>query len=73
MASPPPAEEAAVQEPDGFFESIGAKAEGLAPAPAPAPAADEERKPVEEIESLCMNCGENVSARRDGALDALAG
>lgn len=46
------------QNPDQFFQAIGAKVESLAPA---TNGEDEDRPPVEEVESLCMNCGENVS------------
>ena len=48
------------QTPEEFFQSIGDKVKNLAPAAAEAQNADDERA-VEEIESLCMNCGENVS------------
>ncbi|RCI11764.1 hypothetical protein L249_7148 [Ophiocordyceps polyrhachis-furcata BCC 54312] len=37
-----------------FFEPIGAQVDGLAPT-----ITDDDDKPVEEIESLCMNCGKN--------------
>lgn len=48
------------QNPSQFFEAIGTKVESLAPA-TNGDAADEDQRTVEEIESLCMNCGENVS------------
>ena len=48
------------QTPEEFFQSIGDKVKNLAPATTEAQNADDERA-VEEIESLCMNCGENVS------------
>lgn len=48
------------QTPEEFFQSIGDKVKNLAPAEAEAQNADDERA-VEEIESLCMNCGKNVS------------
>lgn len=48
------------QTPEEFFQSIGDKVKNLAPAAAEAQNTDDERA-VEEIESLCMNCGENVS------------
>jgi len=46
-----------------LFNTIGEKAEKVAPtgvADGAVPDGEEERA-VEEIESLCMNCGENVS------------
>ncbi|KHN98289.1 zinc finger protein zpr1 [Metarhizium album ARSEF 1941] len=46
-----------------FFESIGSKVDGFS-APADRDTQeDEEYRPVEEIESLCMNCGENGVTR----------
>ncbi len=61
MSSDQPKEVVNTQNPEQFFESIGSKVENLAPATNGEPTAeDDERKPVEEIESLCMNCGENV-------------
>lgn len=54
------AEEQKVQDPTEFFQSIGSKVEGFAPK-ADGEADDEDVKAVEEIESLCMNCHENVS------------
>ncbi|KJZ80474.1 hypothetical protein HIM_00324 [Hirsutella minnesotensis 3608] len=54
----------ATQTPSQFFETIGSKVESLAPATNGAPASDDdEHKPVEEVESLCMNCGENGITR----------
>jgi zinc finger protein len=45
-----------------LFNPIGEKVEKVAPAAAPdGTAASEEERVVEEIESLCMNCEENVS------------
>lgn len=45
-----------------FFESIGNQADQLAPAANDeAQTDDDDRRVVEEIESLCMNCHENVS------------
>lgn len=45
-----------------LFNTIGEKAEQVAPAAVPNGTSDtEEEKVVEEIESLCMNCEENVS------------
>jgi Ethanolamine utilization protein EutJ (predicted chaperonin) len=45
-----------------LFNPIGEKVEKVAPAAAPnGTAAGEEERVVEEIESLCMNCEENVS------------
>jgi zinc finger protein len=52
---------------DDYFESLGKKAEHLtineqnvATNGAPAQPAEEDQKVVDEIESLCMNCHENV-------------
>ncbi|KAF4510950.1 hypothetical protein G6O67_002794 [Ophiocordyceps sinensis] len=50
------------QNPSQFFEAIGTKVESLAPA-TNGDAADEDQRTVEEIESLCMNCGENGITR----------
>lgn len=47
--------------PTEFFDSIGNKVEGYSGATNGATTEEEEYRPVEEIESLCMNCGENVS------------
>lgn len=48
-----------------LFKPIGEKVEKVAPAAVPngtnGTAPDEDEKAVEEIESLCMNCRENVS------------
>lgn len=46
--------------PDEFFQTIGDKVKNFAPAAEGVEDADDERA-VEEIESLCMNCGKNVS------------
>lgn len=50
--------------PNEFFQSIGNKVEGL-PSTTDGPTTEEEEeyRPVEEIESLCMNCGENGVTR----------
>lgn len=48
------------QTPQEFFQAIGNKVENLAPASNGAEDADDDQRAVEEIESLCMNCGENV-------------
>lgn len=49
------------QGPSEFFESIGDRVETLAPAADGADGADQDGfRPVDEIESLCMNCGKNV-------------
>lgn len=52
---------------DTFFESIGKKAENLTindkDAKTEAESASDEPQLVDEIESLCMNCRENVSIR----------
>jgi zinc finger protein len=58
------------QDPQEFFQAIGDKVKNFSAAPdgeaAPnsAAGADDERPPVEEVESLCMNCGKNVSTLR---------
>lgn len=59
---------AATVTPTDFFESIGKKAGHLAPATNGANGTNgvhednvDDEKIVEEIESLCMNCHENVS------------
>ena len=47
--------------PQEFFETIGDKVKNLAPATTSADDAEDDEPPaVEEIESLCMNCGKNV-------------
>ncbi|KFG87098.1 zinc finger protein zpr1 [Metarhizium anisopliae] len=51
------------QNPTEFFESIGNKVEGFSATTNDATQEDEEYRPVEEIESLCMNCGENGVTR----------
>lgn len=51
---------AAESEKQNFFEPIGNKAQGLSTT-ANGESTEEEFKPVDEIESLCMNCHENVS------------
>jgi len=53
------------------FKPIGEKVENVAPTTAMtngenAPPAEDDQKAVEEIESLCMNCHENVSATSSG-------
>lgn len=50
---------------DAHFESLGKQAEGLTISDANGEAEDsaDEQKVVDEIESLCMNCHENVSAQ----------
>jgi hypothetical protein len=48
-----------------LFSTIGEKAEKVTPAAVPnGTTEDEDEKVVEEIESLCMNCQENVSRNR---------
>ncbi|CAM1509942.1 Fc.00g002770.m01.CDS01 [Cosmosporella sp. VM-42] len=49
--------------PQEFFETIGDKVKNLAPAANGANNADDEPPAVEEIESLCMNCGKNGVTR----------
>lgn len=51
---------AAESEKQNFFEPIGNKAQGLSTTTND-DSTEEEFKPVDEIESLCMNCHENVS------------
>lgn len=48
------------QNPSEFFETIGSKVAHLNPT-TNGDATNDDRKLVEEIESLCMNCHENVS------------
>lgn len=56
-------DEPIAQNPAEFFESIGSKAEGLGQHGDDVDAsAENELRSVEEIESLCMNCEENVSS-----------
>ncbi|KAF5134969.1 Zinc finger protein ZPR1 [Metarhizium anisopliae] len=55
--------EETAQNPTEFFESIGNKAAGFSATTNDATQEDEEYRPVEEIESLCMNCGENGVTR----------
>jgi hypothetical protein len=54
-------EEVNKQNPEEFFQSIGDKVKNLAPAAAADAQNDDDERAVEEIESLCMNCGKNVS------------
>lgn len=52
-----------------FFESIGSRVEGLAPGTDNGDGdASAELRSVEEIESLCMNCEENVSQTTQSVL-----
>lgn len=55
---------AAESEKQNFFEPIGNKAQGLSGTTNAAVAEEDYVKPVDEIESLCMNCHENVSRQR---------
>jgi zinc finger protein len=50
------------QGPSEFFESIGNKVQNLTSGEdgAATTDGDDDFRPVEEIESLCMNCGKNV-------------
>lgn len=43
-----------------YFQAIGAQVDQVAPSTNGAEPADDDVKPVEEIESLCMNCHEDV-------------
>ncbi|KAL6796107.1 ZPR1 zinc-finger domain-containing protein [Trichoderma sp. SZMC 28013] len=54
---------AAESEKQNFFEPIGNQAQGLATGADGAAAEEEDFKPVDEIESLCMNCHENGMTR----------
>ena len=49
------------QNPTEFFQSIGNKVESLAPDANGTAADGDDERAVEEVESLCMNCGKNVS------------
>lgn len=55
-------DEVTKQNPQEFFEAIGDKVKTFqSPQNGAADAKDDdEPRPVEEIESLCMNCGKNV-------------
>lgn len=44
-----------------FFQAIGDKVSGLNGNITNGDTAEDDHPPVEEVESLCMNCGENVS------------
>lgn len=54
-----------------MFDTIGQKAEQLAPVPVSngengtQAGEDDDQRVVDEIESLCMNCHENVSCLHD--------
>jgi zinc finger protein len=54
------------QGPSEFFGSIGDKVQNLTPAQDATATTngedDDEPRAVEEIESLCMSCGKNVSS-----------
>lgn len=58
------------QTPQEFFETIGNKVKNLAPTTDGEQNDDDDQRAVEEIESLCMNCGKNVS--RNPCLSSLA-
>ncbi|KAH7133240.1 ZPR1 zinc-finger domain-containing protein [Dactylonectria estremocensis] len=51
------------QTPQDFFENIGDKVKNLAPVVDGTENEDDDHRAVEEIESLCMNCGENGVTR----------
>jgi zinc finger protein len=59
----------------GLFNTIGEKADKIAPATISnnqnGDAPEEDEKVVDEIESLCMNCEENVSRRSNPALQLI--
>lgn len=46
--------------PQEFFETIGNKVQNFAPGANGAEEEEDDQRAVEEIESLCMNCGKNV-------------
>lgn len=48
---------AETQNPSEFFEAIGSRVNNIS---STAGDGENESRPVEEIESLCMNCHENV-------------
>lgn len=54
-----------------LFNTIGEKAEKVAPVAAPNGTTEDDEKVVEEIESLCMNCEENVSRTHSPQTGAL--
>jgi hypothetical protein len=57
----------------GMFNTIGEKVDKVAPtATGDDAATGQEDRVVEEIESLCMNCGENVSDEHRGGLSLSA-
>ncbi len=49
------------QNPSEFFESIGSKVANFNSAQNGTTEEEDDVKPVPEVESLCMNCHENVS------------
>lgn len=55
------------QDPQEFFQTIGDKVKNFSSPQNDDAAKDDEdeRPPVEEVESLCMNCGKNVSDHRN--------
>lgn len=58
-------EETNKQNPEQFFKTIGDKVSGLVK-PDGVETVDDDQRAVEEIESLCMNCGKNVSFHVQG-------
>ncbi|KAF7542652.1 hypothetical protein G7Z17_g11395 [Cylindrodendrum hubeiense] len=56
-------DEVTKQNPQDFFETIGDKVKNLAPVVDGTEDEDDDHRAVEEIESLCMNCGENGMTR----------
>ncbi|CAG1962999.1 unnamed protein product [Fusarium graminearum] len=56
-------EEVSKQTPEEFFQSIGDKVKNFAPAASAEAENDDDERAVEEIESLCMNCGKNGMTR----------
>lgn len=49
------------QSPADFFEAIGSRVEAMGTSTNGAATEDDDVRPVDEIESLCMSCGKNVS------------
>jgi zinc finger protein len=49
------------QNPSEFFESIGSKVANFSSTPNGTTEEVDDVQPVQEVESLCMNCHQNVS------------
>ncbi|KEY66958.1 hypothetical protein S7711_05078 [Stachybotrys chartarum IBT 7711] len=52
-----------VQSPADFFEAIGSRVEAMGTSTNGAATEDDDVRPVDEIESLCMSCGKNGITR----------